>query len=62
MDLVLIFLIITTVNLIITTLIFSHFADIILERFKLEDKFDNSVVNSLKVICKQLDLELKERG
>lgn len=48
MEMVTIALIIIGVNILITTLILDFFMDLILERFKVEDKFDESVIKAIK--------------
>lgn len=57
MEIVTIALIIIAVNIIITTLIFDYFIGLILERFKVEDEFDEGVIKGIKNICKELNLE-----
>lgn len=59
MEMVTIALIIIGVNILITTLILDFFMDLILERFKVEDKFDESVIKAIKDLCKELNLECK---
>lgn len=59
MDIVTIALIIITVNMIITTLIFDYFASLVLRRFEEENEFDESVVNNFKAICDILKIKYK---
>ena len=59
MELVTIALIIIAVNTLITILIFAYFVDLVLERFKMEDKFDEGIIKGIKVICKELGLKCK---
>lgn len=59
MDIVTIALIIITVNMIITTLIFDYFASLVLRRFEEENEFDESVVNNFKAICDVLKIKYK---
>lgn len=59
MEIVTIALIIIAVNIIITTLIFDYFIGLILERFKIEDEFDEGLIKGIKDICKELNLECK---
>lgn len=42
------------INTIITVLLLNNFADAVLERFEIEDKFDENVVESLKLIDEKL--------
>lgn len=59
MDIVTIALIIITINMIITTLIFDYFASLVLRRFEEENEFDESVVNNFKAICDVLKIKYK---
>lgn len=47
-------LIIILINTIITVLLLNNFADAVLEWFEIEDKFDENVVESLKLIDEKL--------
>ena len=59
MDIVTIALIIITINMIITTLIFDYFASLVLRKFEEENEFDESVVNNFKAICDVLKIKYK---
>lgn len=59
MEIVTIALIIIAINILITTLILDYVIDLISERFKIEDEFDESVIKGIKDICKELNLEYK---
>lgn len=54
MEILIISLIIILINTIITVLLLNNFADAVLERFEIEDKFDENVVESLKLIDEKL--------
>lgn len=54
MEILIISLIIILINTIITVLLLNNFADAVLEWFEIEDKFDENVVESLKLIDEKL--------
>lgn len=54
MEILIISLIIILINTIITVLLLNNFADAVLDRFEIEDKFDENVVESLKLIDEKL--------
>lgn len=57
MEILIISLIIILINTIITVLLLNNLADAVLERFEIEDKFDENVVESLKFIDEKLKLK-----
>ena len=50
MEILTISLIIISVNIIITTLIFSYFGNSVLERFKQQNKFDSEIIKYINDI------------
>lgn len=50
MEIVTIVLIIITVNMIITTLIFDYFVNLIIDNFKIQDEFNNETVKYISDI------------
>lgn len=56
MEILSISLIIISVNIIITTLIFSYFGSSVLERFKQQNKFDNEIIKYINNIYNIMEL------
>ena len=59
MEILIISLVIILINTIITVILLNCLADSVLERFKSQDEFDESVVKNFKVICDELKLKYK---
>lgn len=59
MEILIISLVIILINTIITVTLLNCLADSVLERFKSQDKFDETVVKNFKVISDELKLKYK---
>ena len=59
MEILIISLVIILINTIITAVLLNCLADSVLERFKSQDKFDETVVKNFKVISDELKLKYK---
>lgn len=59
MEILIISLTIILINTAITALLLNCLIDAILERFKIEDEFDENVVENLKIIAEKLKLKYK---
>lgn len=59
MEILIISLVIILINTIITVALLNCLADSVLERFKSQDEFDETVVKNFKVISDELKLKYK---